>query len=205
MTIKDVEAAKQALEQSGAYPSADRILAHLGHGSKKPVLRRLRAMAAARSPVPHTTDDTPTENNGTMSTRAVPMPPPPTPLLQQAEEALEAALMAERRARRDYDMAPRAERERLEEAWVAARKTRENAATLVQQRQRARDRLIASLPAARVAARHAAGTLAILQDETSRRLLKAAREATLAQDDLGRIVQDLTQIAGESGVPRETS
>jgi hypothetical protein len=197
VTLEDVLQTKQSLEAIGVYPSADAILKALGAGSKKTLLKYLRTLPAAN------------HANGTSKPEAEPVspmappapvmvqpPPPPTPLLQQAEEALEAALMAERRARRDYDMAPRSEKPRLEEAWVAARRTREHAATLVEQRRRAKDRLLAALPSAHIEARRATGELAVLQAETNRRLVKAEREATLAQQDLDRIMQDLAQIAG---------
>jgi Plasmid replication region DNA-binding N-term len=224
MTIEDVQAARQAIEQRGEYPSADKILAHLGRGSKKTVLRRLRAMAAAHAPAPLPTDvphkeavggssklDEPSKNkvlresNGAMAPHTAPMPAAPPTLLQQAEEGLEAALMVERRARRNFDLAPRAEKERLEAAWMAARRTREHAASLVEARRRAKDRLLAALPSARVEARRASGELALLEAEMDKRLIRARREAILAEEDLTRIMQDLVSIAGTGAVPREAS
>jgi hypothetical protein len=202
MTVEDVQAARQAIEQRGEYPSADKILTHLGRGSKKTVLRRLRAMAAARSPVPATTNGTHQESNG-MATHTVPPPAVPTTLLEQAEQAFEDALMSERRARRVYDLASTSERPHVEEACIRARKARESAATLVQARERARDRLLAALPSARVEARRASGELSLLETEMDKRLIRARREAALAEEDLRRIMQDLVSIAGI--VPAEAS
>jgi len=127
----------------------------------------------------------------------------PLTLLQQAEAAYQAALMAERRARRDFDMAPRAEWERLEQAWLVAKREREAAATLRDRRLRARATLIDALPAIRIAARRAAGELATAQETARTMLLRAQRQAELAQDDLSRMTADLVALAGQGALPPE--
>ena len=47
MTLADVLQAKQALEAAGEVASANKILARLGSGSKKTVLKYLHQLAAA--------------------------------------------------------------------------------------------------------------------------------------------------------------
>ena len=115
-------------------------------------------------------------------TDAVPATQTASTLLQQAQDALAAAVQGEREAKRDYDNAGAQDRELLTAAWQEARKARERAQTLVDQRECARISLIAAIPAARVDAR---------------------REAAPAREELDRLVQDLIDIGGPGAGPRE--
>jgi hypothetical protein len=132
-----------------------------------------------------------------------PAPAPPVTLLQQAEAALQAAQLTERQAHRAYDFASQQERDQLQQAWIGARKVREQAAELVAQRQRARESLITQIPAARIAARRAQGEWAAVQETARRSLMQAKRQADMAQEDVQRLVADLVAITGPEAVPHE--
>jgi len=120
--------------------------------------------------------------------------------LQQAEHGLATARRRETEAHRAYDCAPQGDRERLGLAWQQARRARESAASLFEQRQRARASLLAAIPGARVDARRTSGELAALEDQVRRQLLRARREA---QAELDRLVHDLARLAGDAAVPPE--
>ena len=111
--------------------------------------------------------------------------------------------MAEKRAKRDLDFAPRADLERLQQVYWEARRTRELAETRTQQLTRSRDARIAAIPGLRIAARRAAGDLQAAQEQARRFLLKAQREADMAQEELDRLLNDVVAIAGAGAVPRE--
>jgi hypothetical protein len=73
----------------------------------------------------------------------------------------------------------------------------------MEQLQRARDSLLASLPAARTAARRAKGEVSVVQEENGRRLLRVEHQAALTQEEVDRIERALTAIAGAQAVPQE--
>ena len=197
LTLEDVLQAKQALEAAGDIPSANKILARLGTGSKKTVLKFMRQVPPR--PVPPPVAASPA---AAAQAPAVVHAPPPT-LLQSAEADLQDAIRAENRARREWDAAPRAERERLEAAWMGAKGARERAATVLEARQRALTRLRAEIPSLRITARRAVGELATLEDQVRRQLLKARREAHQAGEELERMITDLVMIAGAAALPSE--
>jgi len=85
-----------------------------------------------------------------------------------------------------------------------ARKARERAGTVLAQRERARESLRAAIPGARVDARRTSGELAALEDQVRRQLMRARREAQQAQEELNRLLADLTAIAGPGAIPQET-
>ena len=90
VTLEDVAAAKAALEAAGEPASGNRILASLGHGSKKTVLKHLRTLAGA--PLPHVR-----RRRCPCLTRCPWSPPPagsPVPFLTQAEQDLREAVLA---------------------------------------------------------------------------------------------------------------
>jgi len=222
MTYEEVKTAVQVLKAQGVYPSQRAILTHLGATSKRAVAAYLSQLteedpdALAMPPRPANgtvPGDTPTLQVTSPEAIQEPAPAPPDPpaaqaaglrtLLAQAEADCQAALSVERRAKRDLDFAPRAERERLETAWQQARKAREAAAKLVAQRQRARASLLAAIGPARVAARTAAGAFAAAREDAQRQLVRLRREATMAQEDLDRMMQQLTALAGAQAVPQE--
>jgi hypothetical protein len=199
MEEADVAEAIATLESQGKTPSIGNLHKLIGHGSLRDITKHRKKLRPYMGRTRHM-DKAQTAIAPAAPTAVV--EPPPT-LLEQAEAAYQAALMAERRARRDVDMAPRAERERLEQAWRVATREREHAALLVSQRQRARDTLKAAIGPARIAYRRAASELAVLEDESQRRLIRARREAQQAQEDLSQMVRDLVAIAGAQAVPKE--
>jgi hypothetical protein len=200
VTMEDVYALARTLEASGETISANKIVEHRG-GSKREALRLMR-LYRAETPEPPPTPAAPVAilepamvPADTDPVPAAPEAGPPT-LLEAAEEALRQTTAAEHAAHRAYDFAPPLERGLAEEAWVRARRARQQAQDLVDARQRAKARLLAALPEAQIEMRRASGELAVLQAETNRRLVKAEREAALAEEDLSRILDDLAQIAG---------
>jgi hypothetical protein len=211
MNLNAVRELDAILQARGEPISANKIVEHLG-GSKRDALRLLR-LYRAETHEPSPTPAAPAavlEPAGAAGTTAslapVPAaapPPVPTPLLDQATADRDAALMAEKRAKRDLDFASRGELERLQQVYREARRTRELAETRTQQLTRSRDTRVAAIPGLRIAARRAAGDLQAAQEQARRMLLKAQREADMAQEELDRLVQDLTQIAGEGAVPVE--
>jgi hypothetical protein len=201
LTLADVHDLATTLQASGETISANKIVEHRG-GSKRDALKLMR-LYRAETHEPPTTPGAPVavlepamvpEDAAPVS--AAPEVGPPT-RLAQAEEALRQATWAEREARRTRDLggsSTDAEVLRLAQA-------RRQAQDLVDARQRAKARLIAEIPTARIDVRRTAGELAALEDETHRRLLRARREAQQAQEELDRLEQDLTQIAGAQAVP----
>ena len=121
----------------------------------------------------------------------------------QAEQALQDARLAETRAKRDLDSAPRAERERLEAAWLVAKREREHAATRHDQLQRSLVARQHALPSLRIAARRAQSDLAGIEDQVRRALIKARRGAQEAQQELATMTADVVALAGPGAVPKE--
>ena len=207
LTLDDVREAQQALQAAGEVASANKILARLGTGSKKTVLKFLRALAGA-----HQTPSAPAAVVPTPPSAPVPapvpvvgLPPAPGPapaptLLQQAELALRKAIANENKIRLGVqDPAQPITWACLEQCQTATRQ----AQALVDRLTHSQASLIAGIPATRIAARRAAGELAALEEETRRRLLRARREAQQAQEDLEHMVNDLVGIGGPQVVPAD--
>ena len=205
-----VAAAIATLQTQGKEPSIGNLRKVLGHRSVRDITkhrkqllphmgraRRMDTTPVAETPVP------PAQVHAPAGVPVAAVVEPAPTLLQEAETALQAARFAENRTKRDWDTAPRAERERLATAQLQAKHTREHAGTILEQRQRASARLRAEIPSARIASRRAQTELAVLEDEIRRRLLRARREAQQAQNDLDRMIKDLVSLAGPQAVPRE--
>jgi hypothetical protein len=195
-----VAQAIETLQAQGKEPSIGNIRRQIGHGSLRDLTRHRRAL------LPHLGRrrmETQTAVADTPAAVLEPLPAP-VPLLVQAKAALQAALVTERQAQRAYHLATdQQERARCQQQWMRAKRDREQAQNLVDARQRAKARLIAEIPAARIDARRLGGALAVLEDETHRRLLRARREAAQAQAELDAMVEHLTQLAGNGAVPVE--
>ena len=209
--LDQVRALDATLKTRGQLISANKVVQHLG-GSKRDALKLLRLFRAetqAQPPAPVPSVE-PAAAPWQQPYRPAPVaaaPPvvaPPVPLLAKAEADLKAALVAERAARRRYDLATTvAERDQAQPVWLAARRQREQAATQVEKLERSRTILHQAIPGARIDARRAAGECAVLEEETRRSLLRARRQAQQAQEELARLTNDLLTIAGPEAVPAE--
>ena len=203
MQEADVAEAIETLQTQGKEPSIGNLRKVLGGGSLRDITKHRRtllpqmgrgqnmntASVAALGP-PATPLDTPVAACAS----------PPT-LLQQAEQALREALAEERRIRRGLaEPGTPITWDDLSRVQHSSRQAQDQ----VNKLQRAQARLLAELPAARIEARRTAGELAVLEEDTRRRLLRARREATLAREELERMVDDLVSIAGPGAVPVET-
>jgi transposase len=119
-TLDEVRTFDTSLQAEGQALSISKIAAHFRVG-KENAKRLLEAYREAQG-------------------EAAPPDPasaPPLPLLQQAESDLQAALLAERMARRDYDFATTQERDQCHRTWQQATRPRERAAIVLDQRRRA--------------------------------------------------------------------
>jgi Plasmid replication region DNA-binding N-term len=195
----DVAQAIETLQAEGKEPSIGNLRKVMGGGSLRDITKHRRKL------LPHLGRVRPMDTTLTVEAPAPAAPPPtPVPLLVQAEQRLQAALVAERTARRAYDLATDLqERTRCQQAWFEARKAREQAANRLEQLRRSLDARVAAIPPLRIAARQAAGELMAAQEQARRYLLKAQREADMAQEELDRLVHDVITIAGSAALPRE--
>jgi hypothetical protein len=207
LTLADVHDLATTLQASGETISANKIVEHRG-GSKRDALKLMRLYRAET----HEPPTTPAAPVAVLEPAMVPedaspaaLEPVSSPtLLAQAAQRLQAALAEERHCRRAYDLATDLpERARCQQAWAAAKREREHAATRIEQLTRSRDARLAAIPAARLAARQAAGELASVQEQARRVLLRAQRQAEMTQEELDRMVNDLVTIAGAEAVPEE--
>ena len=208
-----VAQAIETIEAQGKEPSTGNIRKVLGHGSLREITKHRKKLLPHLGRAPHMdvtrTVDALAAPAAVLDPAMVPAEAAapeagPSTLLAQAEAALQAALVEERRARRDYDLTTDAqERVRCQQEWAAARKEREHAATRLEQLTRSRDARLAALPSLRSAARQAAGELAAVQEQTRRTLLKAERQAEMAQQELDQVLQQLTDLAGAAAITAE--
>jgi hypothetical protein len=207
LTLADVHDLATTLQASGETISANKIVEHRG-GSKRDALKLMRLYRAET----HERPTTPGAPVAVLEPAMVPedaspaaLEPVSSPtLLVQAEQRLQAALVAERTARRAYDLATGLqERTRCQQAWFEARREREQAANRLEQLTRSRDTRIAAIPGLRIAARQAAGELATVEEQTRRLLLRAQRHLGLALEELDRVVHDVVTIAGPQAIPAE--
>jgi hypothetical protein len=198
--MQEVEVAQaiETLREQGKDPSIGNIRKTLGHGSLRDVTKHRRKL------LPHVGRVRPMDTTLTVEAPVPAAPPPtPVPLLVQVGQHLQAAQVAERMARRAYDLATDLqERTRCQQTWVAARRTREQAANRLEQLTRSHDARVAAIPAARVDARRAAGELATAEETARRMVLRAQRAAQQAQEELARLEADVLAIAGVT-VPEE--
>jgi hypothetical protein len=220
MERDSVRDAVRQLQANGDPVSARGVRRVLGKGSPRDILAHLRGLGlipeaeapaqgrevqaqathqGARGDFDNVAQLSPSprvQHNG----RSVPptAPEPPPTLLAQAQARLALAKAEEHRVRRELltrgtlltgdDLAPCTAETRRAQAEV------DRLAMTVAN-------LLAALPGARIEARRALGALTTAEDEARRRVLKARREASEAQQELARVVAALTSLAGPEAVP----